>query len=144
MKRTIIFVVLVLVALAAWYGWKELTRKNKDLESEKAVATVNATDLITAFEKDSASANKLYVDKIIAVKGRVKNVNADGNPIVISLGEEGQMSSVQCSMDSTHAGEYKAIVVGSNATIKGMCTGALTEEMFGTDVKLNRCVVEKQ
>jgi hypothetical protein len=47
-------------------------------------------------------------------------------------------------MDSTHAGEYKAIVVGSNATIKGMCTGALTEEMFGTDVKLNRCVVEKQ
>lgn len=144
MKRTIIFVVLVLVALAAWYGWRELTRKNKDLESEKAVATVNATDLITAFEKDSASANKLYVDKIIAVKGRVKNVNADGNPIVISLGEEGQMSSVQCSMDSTHAAEYKAIAVGTNTTIKGMCTGALTEEMFGTDVKLNRCVVEKQ
>lgn len=143
MKRILILIVLVLVIFGIWYGVKEYNRTNTDLQSAKAAVTVKAGDLITAFEKDSAAANKQYVDKVIAVNGKVKAVNTDGNPIVISLGEEGQMSSVQCSMDSTHANEYKNIAIGGTTTIKGMCTGALTQDLFGTDVQMNRCVIQK-
>jgi hypothetical protein len=45
-------------------------------------------------------------------------------------------------MDSTYVEEYKAIKEGDQLTIKGMCTGGRTEELFGTDVILNRCVLE--
>ncbi|MER3463850.1 MAG: hypothetical protein C4329_04965 [Chitinophagaceae bacterium] len=143
MKRIVIFVVLILVGLAAWFGLKEYNRKNKDLAGEQAALTINAADLIAAFEKDSASANKTYVDKVVAVTGRVNNINTDGNPVIITLGEEGKMSTVQCSMDSTHASDYKSIAVGGNAKLKGMCTGAFSDPMFGTNVQLNRCVIQK-
>lgn len=144
MKRIIIIIVLVIIAFGAWYGWKEYHRKNADLEEAKATVSVDAASLISAFEKDSATANKKYIDQVIAVKGKIKSINADGNPVVLALGEDGQMSSVQCSMDSTHASDYKSVQVGAMATLKGICTGALTQELFGTDVQLNRCVIQKQ
>jgi hypothetical protein len=103
-----------------------------------------AAALIASFEKDSSSANEQYVDKLIAVSGNVKRIDANGNPVVIALGESGQMSSVQCSMDSTYVTEYKTIKEGDHLTIKGMCTGGRTEELFGTDVILNRCVLENK
>jgi hypothetical protein len=144
MKKVIIISVLVIIAVVAWYGYSEFNRKNKDLQSVKADVTIDAASLITAYEKDSATANKQYTDKIVAVNGAVKNIDADGNPVVITLGDAGQMSSVQCSMDSSHAADYKVFKQGDHLTIKGKCTGGRTEDMFGTDVILNRCVVENK
>jgi hypothetical protein len=43
-------------------------------------------------------------------------------------------------MDSTYAKEYRQIKEGDKVFIKGMCTGGKTEELFGTDVILNRCI----
>ena len=99
--------------------------------------------MIKAFESDSAAATRQYVDKVIAVQGNVKQIDADGNPVVIFLGEEGAMSSVKCSMDSAHADQYKALVKGSPAIIKGTCSGYQTEELLGTDVELVHCVIQK-
>lgn len=140
MKRIILIAVLLIVAVAAWYGYKEYTRTNKDLTDAAPHFSLSATALIAAFEKDTASANRQYVDKIISVSGNVKSIDANGNPVVIALGDAGQMSSVQCSMDSTHADGYKGIKEGDQLAIKGMCTGGKTEDLFGTDVILNRCV----
>lgn len=143
MKRTILLILAALIVFAVLYGLKEYFRTNKDLSSEEAVAVMSAPELIQAFEKDSLQSNQLYVNKVVAVKGQVKSIQAEDNPVVITLGAEGMMSSVQCSMDSTHAEAYKAITQGKQVTVKGLCTGAITQELFGTDVKLNRCVIEQ-
>jgi hypothetical protein len=142
--RTILIVVALLIVAGILYGVKEYFRTNKDLQDEPAVASLTASALIQAFEQDSAKSNQQYVDKIIAVTGPVKSIQADDNPVVITLGEEGVMSSVQCSMDSTHTAAASKIAVGKSVTIKGMCTGAISEELFGTDVKLNRCVLQTE
>ena len=144
MKKIILLILILIIAAGGFYAYKEYHRTNKDLKNSKADFTTGATSLIASFEKDTASASKRYVDKIIAVSGNVKSVDTNGNPVVIALGETGQMSSVQCSMDSTYAVEYKAIKEGDHLTIKGICTGGRTEELFGTDVILNRCVVENK
>ena len=143
MKKIILLVLVIVIAAVGFYAYKEFNRTNKDLKNVKADFTMEAPALIASFEKDSSSAKK-YVDKLIAVSGNVKTIDAQGNPVVIALGEPGQMSSVQCSMDSTYAAEYKAIKEGDHLTIKGMCTGGRTEELFGTDVILNRCVLENR
>ena len=142
MKKIILLVLIVIIAAAGFYAYREYNRTNKDLKNSKAEITTDAASLIAAFEKDSSSANKKYTDKLIAVSGSVKSIDKDGNPVVIALGQSGEMSSVQCSMDSVYANEYKAIKEGDQLTLKGICTGGRTEDLFGTDVILNRCVLE--
>ncbi|HEX6333384.1 MAG TPA: hypothetical protein VFZ78_04100 [Flavisolibacter sp.] len=141
MKRTYIILLVVLVIVAiGWYGYSEYNRTNEDLLKKKPAYSMQAAELIAAFEKDTASANRKFTDKVIQVSGTVKSLDTNGNPVVIALGDPGQMSSVQCSMDSSHAEGYRKIREGDHVTLKGMCTGGKTEEMFGTDVILNRSV----
>ena len=141
MKRRVLYIVAVLLLLATLYGLKEYFRTHKDLTGELPVAQLNINALIDAFESDSAGSSRLYINKVIAVNGRIKNVQAGDNPVVITLGEEDQMSSVQCSMDSTHVAAYSSLAIGDAVNIKGICTGAVSHDLFGTDVKLSRCLI---
>ncbi|HEV7620952.1 MAG TPA: hypothetical protein VGO09_04430 [Flavisolibacter sp.] len=142
MKRNILIIVLLVACLGGWYGYHEYNRKNKDLAFAKADFKVDAIALINEFEKDSL-ANKKYLNKIISVTGNVKKIDADGNPVIIFLGDVNNMSSVKCSMDSTHKKDYEAIKPGNKISVKGICTGGQQQDMFGTDVTLNYCVPEK-
>lgn len=142
MTRIILIVILIAVGLAAWYGYNEYNRKNKDLSGIKATETVNALALIASFEKDTASASKQYIDKVVAVTGTIKKMEAEEAPVVIFLGDPGQMSSVLCSMDSSHAASYASLKEGSKVTIKGIVNGYQSDELLGMDVKINRCVIQ--
>lgn len=141
MRKWILAIVLIVIIMAAWYVYQEFNRTHADLRNEKATATLSAASLIAAFEKDSAAAGKQYTDRVVAVQGRVKKIVRDQQAAVIFLGEEAQMSSVQCSMDATDTG-YGNISTGGSVTIKGLVTGYRTDALFGTDVILNRCVME--
>lgn len=141
MKRRTLLIILLVTGIAVWYAYHEYNRTNTDLSSAKASATVTASDVLRAFERDSASAVKRYGNKVIAVTGPVKKIEADGNPVVIFLGDAGQLSSVQCSMDSTNVDQYKTLKTGVTATLKGQVAGFRSDPLFGTDVILNRCVV---
>jgi hypothetical protein len=143
-RKQIIALLLIIVLVAVGYGYRQYTRTNQDLLGEEAAFSFDPTTLISAFEKDSIAFNQKYTDKVIAVNGVVKKIDADGNPVIIQLGEAASMSSIQCSMDSAHANAYQVIKQGDAVSIKGMCTGGRTEELFGTDVILNRCVLTKQ
>lgn len=143
MKGKIILGVAVLFALAGLYGLKEYFRTHDDLAGEKPVAELNATQLITAFETAAAQSQQQYIDKVIRVTGYVTGIAADDHPVVLTLGEKGRLSSVQCSMDSTHTIPVGNLI-GKTVTVKGLCTGALGGDLFGTDVKLSRCLLEKQ
>lgn len=142
MKRRLLIIILLVTGIAVWYGYTEYNRTNDSLKDTKANITVEAPALLRAFENDSATAVKQYNDNVIAVSGTVKKIEADGNPVIIFLGDAAQMSSVQCSMDSTNVEKYKTLQTGTPATIKGMVTGFRSDPLFGTDVILTRCVVE--
>jgi hypothetical protein len=146
MKRKRTWLILIAVALAggAWYGYKEYTRKVKDLVHVRAAFQLDATGLIRAFEQNEAAANTRYLDKIIAVNGKVKNIEKDekGDYSII-LGGEGSLSSVRCSMDATHRQDVTGLAAGTVITIKGACTGFNADELLGSDVILNRCVIKQ-
>lgn len=146
MKRKKIMIIMAAVAIltGGMYGYSEYTREVKDLKTVKEKVRISAVDLIDAFEKNESNANSLYLDKIIAVKGNVKAVekNDKGHYSVI-LGDEKNRSSVRCSMDSMYQQEVAAITPGSFITMKGACTGFNADELVGSDVILNRCVVRE-
>jgi hypothetical protein len=142
MKKKIILSVLTVLALGAGlYGYTEYNRTHEDLSRREAQISITAPELIAAFEKDTALFQKQYTDKIIAVNGVVKRIDREKTGAIISLGEEGTLSAVQCSMDSAHNEQHQTLKEGSLVNIKGVCTGGRSEELFGTDVILNRCVI---
>lgn len=142
MKRILLILVLIVVLAAAWYVYKIYTGKVPSLTEVKTDASVSAVDLIAAFEKDSASANKQYLGKILEVNGNIKSVDTSSATVV--LGSDGSPSSVRCSMDSAFVKTIVSLNPGKSIIIKGACTGYMPDETgmgLGSDVVLNRCVV---
>lgn len=143
MKKALLIVTVLVIAVIAWYGYNQYNRTNEDLKNKKPDYSIESLDLIAAFERDTASSGKLYVDKIISVTGTIKKIEAEEAPVVIFLGNKQQMSSVICSMDSSYAATYANLKEGTNITLKGICIGYSFDELLGTDVKLNRCVIQE-
>ncbi|HEX6169088.1 MAG TPA: hypothetical protein VFZ33_05300 [Chitinophagaceae bacterium] len=144
-KRVFISIIFVAIVGGAWFGYSEYKRKVKDLANVTAHFTMQANELITIFENNETAANAEYLDKIIAVKGNVKAVERDDRGyFTIVLGETGSLSSVRCSMDSLHVKDVAGVKEGLHITVKGACTGFTTDELLGSDVILNRCVIQTE
>jgi hypothetical protein len=144
-KKKLLILLVIALLVAGWYGYKEYSRTNKDLASVKADIHLSDKELISAFEKNEKDANIKMLDKIIAVTGKVKEVQKDEKGYyTVVLGNEHNMSSVRCSMDSLHRDQASAIAAGSEVTMKGACTGFNADELLGSDVILNRCVVQNK
>ena len=143
-KKTLLLSFFGIALAAGIYGYKEYNRKPKNLAYVKANVEMTTSTLIGSFEANEQEANEKYLDKIIAVKGRVKAVEKNDNGFyTVILGDENNMSSVRCSMDSLQNENVASIVAGSHVTMKGACTGFNADELLGSDVILNRCVLEK-
>ncbi|MFL5742625.1 MAG: OB-fold protein [Flavisolibacter sp.] len=142
MKRTILIIVVLVIGLAAWYGYKLYSDKNPDLKNSDPDFTLDAAALIQAFNKDSAAASKQYINKIVLVKGTISKLDTSG---VVALGTAGEMSTVECNMDKRHKEDLAAIKEGSDVSVKGRCTGFKSETMLdvnlGTTVEMNFCVI---
>lgn len=144
MRKAIIIAILVIVVIGAWLAYKEYNRTNENLAQVAAAATTDAASLLRAFESDSAAANRQYLGKVVAVTGPVKAVEREEGAATIVLGEAGTMSSVRCSMDTTELTNIASIKEGQRVTVKGYCTGFNQDDLLGSDVLLNRCVVESK
>ena len=145
MKRLVVVLLVIIVLAVGWYGYKLYTGKVPSLTEVESDASITATDLIAAFEKDSASANKQYLGKILEVSGNVKSVEKESATVSLGLAEGN--SSVRCSVDSAFVKDIESLNPGSAITIKGNCTGFMPDETglgLGSDVVLNRCVFEKK
>jgi hypothetical protein len=145
MKRLMIFLLLIIVLVGVWYGYKKYTADVPSLTDLKTDASISARNLIAAFEKDSASANKQYLGKILEVTGNIKSIEQE--EAILILGDNGNSSSVRCSIDSAFVKDISTLNIGGTTTIKGHCTGFSPDETgmgLGSDVILNRCVLPEK
>jgi hypothetical protein len=141
--RFIILPLLLVIAAAAWYIYKEYNRSHKDTASLKPDYSLQAADLIKEFTGNEQSSNKKYWDKVIEVYGAVKEISHEEKGIyTIVLGDTTSMSSVRCSIDSIHSSSAASVLEGSHVTVKGICTGFNADELLGSDVILIRCAVD--
>jgi hypothetical protein len=130
-KQIIFLVILMVVAAAGWYVYRMIQEKTPDEVNTTPDLSITATELIAAFDKDTASAGAAYLNKLIAVSGTVKT--ADTSALV--LGEPGTESSVVCGLDRRHKDDYKNVKPGSVITVQGRCIGyEKGEEMLGVSL----------
>jgi hypothetical protein len=143
--RYILLTLLAIAAVAAFYIYKEFNRKHKDTAKVKAAYSILAADLLAEFAGNEKASGEKYMDKVLRVEGFVKDISKDEKGFyTVSLGDTASMSSVRCSIDSTHTNEVINLQKGIILAVKGVCTGYTADELLGADVVLVRSVIDSK
>jgi len=134
MKRKTIrvagFLCLLCICTGAVIAYRMYNKPHRSAASETAIE-LTATQLAAEYENDEAKANKKYLGNVLQVSGTVSEVtlNQQNKPVIILPGND--LSSVQCTL----LDNAPAVKKGDSITIRGFCTGYLT------DVIMDRCIV---
>lgn len=123
-------VILLVMALGLWYVFFKPAR---NIEGEEGLR-VSADTIYNAYLKDEKTANKLYLDKAITVKGKISEIktNQQGQQVII-LQTGDPVFGIVCTMSRTFMATK-----GDEVNIKGFCTG------YTTDVVLRDCINENK
>lgn len=126
--------VLVIGLTGAIVGYKMYNKPHRSVMDAKAVS-LEAQQLVTAYETDEAGANAKYLDKVLHVSGEVTETgkNQKGETVITLKGSD--MGGVICTLEGK---ETQQIKKGSSINLQGICTGYLT------DVVLVRCYVPEK
>lgn len=134
--KKILLVLLALGLIGGAVGYYMWNKPHENMQKAKTDVAIDATQLFNEFSTDEAAANAKYLEKTIAVSGKVKEVTKDEGTVKISL-ETGNEFGVLCVLDELSAHPRTDFPVGETVTFKGKCDGV------NFDVQLSRCVEVK-
>jgi hypothetical protein len=121
MKRTtvILLIVLALIAICAFIGYRMYTNKVPNYADQAPDITVTSTELLEVFNKDTAIASKRFMDKVVRVSGMVKSLDTSA----VVLGEEGSPSDIVVGLDDRNVKGLGHVKVGDSAILQGKFSG---------------------
>ncbi|MDC1465755.1 OB-fold putative lipoprotein [Polaribacter sp.] len=134
MKKITIYI-LIIGLLSIFIGYTMYHKPHINVAKKPVDIAITANILFADFSSDEKKANTKYLDKIIAVKGKVANVAFNGEKATISLQTEDDFGSVVCYLVQDELMKSTEIKEGQEVILKGICTG------FLMDVILVKCVV---
>ena len=134
MKKITIYI-LIIGLLSIFIGYTMYHKPHINVAKKPVDIAITANILFADFSSDEKKANTKYLDKIIAVKGKVANVAFNGEKAAISLQTEDDFGSVVCYLVKDDFKKSAEIKEGQEVVLKGICTG------FLMDVILVKCVV---
>ena len=134
MKKITIYI-LIIGLLAIFIGYKMYNKPHINVAKKSVDVNITANTLLADFSSDEIKANSKYLDKIIAVKGMVTNIEFNGEKAAISLQTEDDFGSVVCYLVKDDFKKSAEIKEGQEVVLKGICTG------FLMDVILVKCVI---
>ena len=126
-KNKIIIIIAFIAAIsfsAYYYIFIYSSNNHRQVQSETAIA-ITSDSLVAKYQADEKLANSLYLNKAVAVTGNLLSIdkNQEGKTTLV-IGRSDSFSNVSVTMISTAPITQK---VGETITIKGLCTGALSD-----------------
>ena len=138
MKRKYLLIIGLFIGLICAYIFyinflsvgPRMAKRSTDVE-------ISANDLMTAFESEEENANGLYLNKILAVSGKIISVDLtkETKP-TINLETDG-FGVIKCTLESADDFDNESMTIGSNLTIKGECIGYLLDVLINDSIMLN-------
>lgn len=126
MTKLIYAIAVVAITALGGYYYVFIYSKthHRNVQSEKGI-TIIADSLSAQFKANEKTANALYLNKAVTVSGTIVSIdkNQEGK-ITIILGRADSFSNVSVTLISTAPLAQK---IGETITIKGVCTGALSD-----------------
>jgi hypothetical protein len=81
MKKVVFILLVILCILFLSYNY--LYHEHRDISNEKAVFSITGTKILQDFSVDESKANFKYLDKTVAVKGKITSIDALNKTIII-------------------------------------------------------------
>ncbi len=133
-KKILAFLVAfgIFGAIAGLYQFSKTNDKIADL---KVDATLSSTSLFDEFNTDETAANTKYLDKIIEVSGKVVSAENKNDQSTIYLETDDMMGTVLCQLERK---SDKLPEKGTNVSIKGICSGFLTDVVLVRSMIINK------
>lgn len=139
-----VLLVLALIGVfSTWIVLKYVNTPNIDYSNTKSDINLTYTALLKETKTNDTLTFKKYINKLIAITGPVKKIKNDSLGYVIQIGDTANLSSIVCQIDNRHNNDFKTVKLGQIITIKGKITGASNDELLGTTVEMNFCVLHK-
>jgi hypothetical protein len=137
MKRKILIAIVIVTGLAIALAVSMYKKPSEKVVTADAEYTLTSASLFNEFEINENSANEKYLNKVVAVSGRITDISlSDSSNLNVVLSADDQLFGVSCQFPGQT--EKNKMKRGDEVLIKGLCTGKLM------DVVLVRCVLEKQ
>lgn len=134
MKR-IFIPLLALVLIGGAIGFYLYNKPVESLDHKKPDVVTTADEILADYESDEQAANAKYLGKVVEVSGKVSEVSTEGEKNKVIFETSNPISLVITELDEGNSVE--GIEPGEHATVKGMCSGYLS------DVILVRATVMK-
>ena len=126
-KNILIFVVFMAIG---FFGYKYLFGGGRDFAAEEAIKISSVESFFSEFSKNEVSANKIYLNKVVEISGKITQIDAQANSILI----EGKVFATFKKSD------FSGLSENQNIKIKGRFLGYddLLEEL-----KIDNCTILK-
>ena len=126
MTKLIYAIAVVAITALGGYYYVFIYSKthHRNVQSEKGIV-IQADSLSAAYQANEKNANALYLNKAVELSGTIVSIdkNQEGK-ITLIIGSADSFSNVSVTLISTAPLTQK---IGESITIKGVCTGALSD-----------------
>jgi len=124
MKKLVV-PLLVLAAIFIGIGFYMYNKPVESLDNKKADVTVTADQLVADYEANEQAANDKYLGKVVQVSGKVAQVTSEDGKNKVVFETANPISGVITELEEGNDAE--GINAGEEATVKGMCSGYLSD-----------------
>jgi hypothetical protein len=132
--KKIIIILVVIFAIAAsvyYYTFVYSNTHHRDAQAETSIV-ISADSLVAAYQANEQKANTIYLNKALEVTGRILSIDKDqANHITILMGKADAFSNVSITLLTNEPISQK---VGAIITVKGVCTGNLSDVIINEGV----------
>lgn len=123
------------VALAGMLMY-HYNKRARNVAAETGIP-VTATELYYKFTSNEPQANQAYLNKVLQVSGQVlevKSIPNSGKVVVLNTGDP--MFGVACTLNTIEPATGK-VKPGEKITVKGICTGYLSDVVLTNSYLIN-------
>jgi tRNA_anti-like len=137
MRKYLVFTGSILLAGLVIWGIYFYKMPHKSVAGEKPEVKIEAGELYRQYQKDENGSNKKYLNKVIEIKGTVRDVQKNDTSMNVLVGDPNAAGGVSCSFIFEPGKNLNIPQTGAVSIIKGKCTG------FLMDVILVDCVIDQ-
>jgi RecJ-like exonuclease len=136
-KRTILWIgIPLLLLLGAAWAYHLYVKPHQSAAGETADFTVDGDSLYSQYQANEHIADAKFLGKVIEVRGKLSDIQHNGNAEVWILSQQGGGGGINCQLFAGVKPDPEP-KTGDIVTLKGRCTGYLM------DVNLVDCVMRK-
>ncbi len=127
----ILIICLLVGSAVAYFMWN---KPHRDVADEKGIQTPAAL-IVKDYQANEQTANTKYLDKAIEVTGTITEVkaNQEGKTTIL-LASEDAFTGVFCTLKENAPN----LTVGSSVTLKGICSGMLSDVRIRDAIVMNK------